>query len=859
MADNYLHFGGADWVEAPAIAAYDLVNFVDVEVKLAPADWSPAATMLVIDQYVPNVSGWRLGLEVDGEIHLSFRLASAVTIQSQSAAFTLVDGAATTVRATIDAAAGNIVYYENGVQVDTDTFASGSTIVAYTDDMFIGATDSGSAEFIGEMYHVIIRDAILGVPVFFADFTKLTAADLAADSFVEDSVNAATCTIVGDEWAYVRPVTVGLLGETELVLQSQDGNKGHSAKWADRSGNNHHAQNGSAPGADTNDALFKGYEAADGQYVYLPGTNDNYVSTPNVNLLDADTAHFVQGKSQWRNNTGTDGGVVTASGASAFGPNVLRFTCDGGLIPKINTGNVAFTDFVVSGSTEYAAGIDVLADFADRVRYTIQWWDGLVFKTQEVGDWFDITAGVRIRLTVSGVSHADADNCSMVLDFESNADAGAIFDLSAALLAAGSAASFVPSHNIVGDLDVRWAGAFDPALLESPENPIVARYASGTNNSYLVEIGGLGDGRCFQRVGGVTGSTVLNGIGPQDTARHSYQTTRVASSGLWSGYIDDVLVDTTVGTSGAIDSDSTASVEVGAASNGTLRPIEGAVEWAEVRDGIDGPIVVRFDASRLAKPFENYTDTQRGNVWTVNRGSTGLLSTVIDQDTWLYTTDDYMVVPDHPGLNFAGGESFTILVAARMNANRSQSDRLVDKRSVYGYGVSTGVGDTMACFFDDFTGGFFSIVGTAEAGDGEEFVTVMRLDNVTGGQFVDGVADGTPVTLGGGTLTDTPDFNIGVKHGYTLNFYEGEIMAVALWRRALTDAEIVQAAAELVNLPAEAISRHGDGLLNYIRRNYPNITSPTVVGALNEFNGIYAPPRKEYAEARDTAFGINGH
>lgn len=59
-------------------------------------------------------------------------------------------------------------------------------------------------------------------------------------------------------------------------------------------------------------------------------------------------------------------------------------------------------------------------------------------------------------------------------------------------------------------------------------------------------------------------------------------------------------------------------------------------------------------------------------------------------------------------------------------------------------------------------------------------------------------------------------------------------------------------------LPATALSRHGDSLLKYLKDN-AGVTASEVVSALNEYNGVTSPPRKEYKEARDTAFGINGH
>jgi hypothetical protein len=59
-------------------------------------------------------------------------------------------------------------------------------------------------------------------------------------------------------------------------------------------------------------------------------------------------------------------------------------------------------------------------------------------------------------------------------------------------------------------------------------------------------------------------------------------------------------------------------------------------------------------------------------------------------------------------------------------------------------------------------------------------------------------------------------------------------------------------------LPAAELGRHGDSLLAYLK-DVEGVAASEVVSALNEYNGVVAPPRKEYKEARDTAFGINGH
>ena len=56
-------------------------------------------------------------------------------------------------------------------------------------------------------------------------------------------------------------------------------------------------------------------------------------------------------------------------------------------------------------------------------------------------------------------------------------------------------------------------------------------------------------------------------------------------------------------------------------------------------------------------------------------------------------------------------------------------------------------------------------------------------------------------------------------------------------------------------IPMSEWNRNDDSLLHYLKKNAV-ISSGEVVGALNEFIGVTAPPRKEYAEAKRRAFGV---
>jgi hypothetical protein len=59
------------------------------------------------------------------------------------------------------------------------------------------------------------------------------------------------------------------------------------------------------------------------------------------------------------------------------------------------------------------------------------------------------------------------------------------------------------------------------------------------------------------------------------------------------------------------------ALEIGAQNNGTQEPLAGKVYWAEVRNGIDGPVVARFDATDKP-PDTSPWRSEDGKVWTVN-------------------------------------------------------------------------------------------------------------------------------------------------------------------------------------------------------------------------------------------------
>ncbi len=707
-------------------------------------------------------------------------------------------------------------------------------------------------------------DGIDGTIVYNVDFRNLTVAELEAAEFVEKSVNAATVTLLGDEWAYVRPVpaSLPLLGEGELVLEAGDGNKGLSPRWADRSGKNHHAEKGSAPGDDTNDSLFKGYEDADGQYAYFPGTINNWASTPNTNLLDANSAHNYQDAGYWVVGDGTFALEENLDGFADIG---MLFTADGGaeLRPIVSRTSTAGQGI---GNNEITVGVDVEPLDSDiEVLGIVAAYDvsdvflgNFAFPTGPT-----ITQGTttRVEFTVTPPNVlTDAVACTFRFyrDGGSEAEAGDRVRLTNPCIRLGADGAFVPSLNIQDDLELEWRGKRADWVTGASGHMIGTRN-SGSNGYHMIEQSeGGGESGVYCRFGNGTVQRAFNMFVGEviDPDRVVTVKTTYEEGVGWKGYLDGVFVDG-VANLDAGPGASQMPLSTGARPDGASTALEGSTYHAIVRDGIGGPIVAHFDADGWAEPYATETDEQ-GHVWTMGRSATGLVATIVDRDMELFTTDDYARVTDHSGLDFGGAKDFTIMAAVRYSVAGAGTDYIVAKK----VDNTTGAGyhvlhDASQSVFKLGDGAFNpQVIGTRGPDDTLEIVVGVRdagADEISA--YVDGEFAATSTDTTTATLANAMDLIIGATSHGPGQFFEGQIIAIVLWRRILTPAEIVRAGAELTRLPAEELGRHGDALLAYLKDNY-TITSGEVVSALNEFNGITGVGRKEYKGARDTAFGL---
>ncbi len=252
----------------------------------------------------------------------------------------------------------------------------------------------------------------------------------------------------------------------------------------------------------------------------------------------------------------------------------------------------------------------------------------------------------------------------------------------------------------------------------------------------------------------------------------------------------------------------TGTINIGGHTNGTSVFVAD-YHRAQIYDGIDGTLVFDADLRFATEPFATFTEqSSEGATVTINRATSGQMSTVIDRPQMLYTTDDYHEIPDDAALDFLADEDLSTMVVFRTNTVASGEDVLLSKKD----NLTTSTG--YALLRSTANGKGLIADGTADDDDTAATVAIHTLHsvamvrNIAGDDvetFLDGVGSGseTPDSTTS-TLANALVMRIGATSNTAANFFEGQIIAVAQWPAdtALTDAQVLEAHTRLTQLPA---------------------------------------------------------
>lgn len=180
--------------------------------------------------------------------------------------------------------------------------------------------------------------------------------------------------------------------------------------------------------------------------------------------------------------------------------------------------------------------------------------------------------------------------------------------------------------SITGDIDIRVKVALDD-WTPAAEQALVAKWTNPSSRSYLFSVLTTGALRLRLTTDGSTSviadSSVATGV--TDGAIKWVRVTWVDATNVIAFFTsDDGVTWSQLGSTGSINiagiADTTAALEVGTFSSGSGL-LAGNVFYAEIRNGIDGPVVAKFDANTVpqtgTRTPASWTSAT-GEVWTVN-------------------------------------------------------------------------------------------------------------------------------------------------------------------------------------------------------------------------------------------------
>ncbi len=298
----------------------------------------------------------------------------------------------------------------------------------------------------------------------------------------------------------------------------------------------------------------------------------------------------------------------------------------------------------------------------------------------------------------------------------------------------------------------------------------------------------------------------------------------------------------------------TQDVVIGEREDGTSDDeFKGAIYRVIIKDGIDGTIQLDADftdKTALAEPFSSFTEkSSNAATVTINRGTSGYASTVVDRAMWLFDGGDKFDIAHHADLDVDLSDDFTALTLVRYMYPFSW-DGIASKANTSsspGWWIENSGSTVYAAVRDDLGVRVFDTL----AGPSTGYASVIGIRHDSAAKTVEAIVDGAPsgsptnTTSLTGSMNNTRNLVLGGFDASTQ--FKGAMVAFVFWVEKLTDEEITQVEEALT-----ATFDGWDGEILATVKNHLSVTaggellavlqgqgatSKEVVGALNELNG----------------------
>ena len=218
---------------------------------------------------------------------------------------------------------------------------------------------------------------------------------------------------------------------------------------------------------------------------------------------------------------------------------------------------------------------------------------------------------------------------------------------------------------------------------------------------------------------------------------------------------------------------------------------------AQVLNGIGGTVVFDANMSVLTSSTQTTFTESSSNAATVtvNRSTAGRKTVlVIRQPVWLFGTDDYMEIPDNASLDFGASDSFTAVAVVRQWNTPTNLGFIVSKSDGYDNGYAILNAGTLSTFRSLIDSGGTEVIRGSSYTIGAADVRTMEVNRVaqTLIGYTNMTATASTSTSTVGSLANALPLRVGRSAGTTTAYQDFELVAVAIFRRILTAAELQQ-------------------------------------------------------------------
>lgn len=209
-------------------------------------------------------------------------------------------------------------------------------------------------------------------------------------------------------------------------------------------------------------------------------------------------------------------------------------------------------------------------------------------------------------------------------------------------------------------------------------------------------------------------------------------------------------------------------------------------------------VLTTVNLTGITAPTQTTLTGSGTETWTINRATSGRKTTLVGDwagggSLWLFGTDDYITVADHADLDFAASDSFTIMVACRQWATPPGSTvglmNKLDGSALNGWALLT---DTSYLARGLMNGGSYLANPVSAAGTAGALATMgaVRTGSTDLAAFLNGTK-GTASVVARPSVSNSLSLLIGTDRGINAaNTFAGELVAAAVFRRALTATEL---------------------------------------------------------------------